>query len=431
VITRWSATSIFTRLPKGSGGDHGVSGGLRVAGRKPDEIPAANANPAAAVAARSETADHGGQKSASFESTIAERLKGSKTGDPRLAGRLAAAFEQAAALVEKDFGAGAREKFQNAILDADGSEEGLAEAVGLFARELLAKNPADQLLESKIAKLAESFNLGLEVEEGTLSNSETLAAAGLSAFLNAFFHKGASPGEEASDSGLKFFNDALEWIRGVPGENQKEEPRAASGSPSGPVQRDGFYRLCFEGVGEARAGNFHLPEEAALGAAEYLEERLENHGAAEALLSDFRSSPGQAFAKAIAIVSKENGKKAALDFVGYLNSNVAPNVSAGDGVFCGWNIGSDFSKTYYEGRDDFVGSPTAGPISGGSLDGYWFGDSDMEPILMRKGHQGVTTNTYFKNENGALAVAKGYDLDELYLGWKASPGGLKEVDLCL
>jgi hypothetical protein len=49
--------------------------------------------------------------------------------------------------------------------------------------------------------------------------------------------------------------------------------------------------------------------------------------------------------------------------------------------------------------------------------------------LQQKGHQGVTTNTTFQNENGSLIVPYAHDLDELYADWASSGPGTKGVDV--
>ena len=117
----------------GSGAKARVAGGLRIAGKTPEEASAS------ATAEKAERALAKAKPEAAFEDKLAKRLEGAKGGNPKFASKLEAALNAASVKIAADFGAEAGEGFRSALLEVTASgaaESAIAKTVGYFARDL-------------------------------------------------------------------------------------------------------------------------------------------------------------------------------------------------------------------------------------------------------------------------------------------------------
>ncbi|MDR0620929.1 MAG: hypothetical protein LBJ61_03515 [Deltaproteobacteria bacterium] len=402
----------------------GISAGLRISGKTPEEAQAlaeAEASEKAAVAENEAKTE----RQAAFADRLAELLEGARGGEAKHAVRLAASFNAVADKIGQEFGEDVGASFKEVVLEAAENaptEKRLAAVTGNFLMEVALIKGAGTDFNGKIPKLAEFLN-------GKAATDGEAAADSLSGALNAFFGMRAKDGSGVvGGSDLTYFSNSLDWVYQGAAEASPVSDDTATVGTEGPAA-DGNYYLDFAGADKARSGEMFLPEEAVSGIVEYLASTLGNGKAASYLEENWRSGASKAVASTVAIVLKEDGKAAAADFISKLNSDLAPKAVIGSGEVMGWNLGLDYSRPVGDPeRTEGVG---AGTPTNGSLVDFWFGDGEADKLLAQKGHQGLLLNYNFADEKtGAFSrVPLSYDLDELYSSALASVNSLKSIDV--
>lgn len=381
----------------------GVSGGLRIEGRNPDEI---NEEKAARAAETKKSAESAGNQT--FESVMADRLKEARPWDKEAAAVLAYNLKVAAARVEEDFGKQKASQFQNGILKATSkkvSEQALANAISWFFRGMAESDAEEPIKPDALAKIRDFLNFGVDVEDsGETEPGDNSESSSLAAAMNRFFGGAASKTS-------KRFNESFDWVRAI--------------EPEAPVENVGikWSEIHFGDSAASGARNFALDEQSLLDAAYWVRANAGSENAALYLEKSSAGGAAEAIATTVAIVAREAGLEPAKAFVQYLNDNVAPKVEAGALVFKGWNLGRDYSAPSQAEQ-------ASSPSEKSRIEYLWAGDDQAEKELLSKKHLGLLSNFISSDpQNGAsLIIPVTQDLDEAYNKYLGLQGEAKAID---
>ncbi|MDR2368829.1 MAG: hypothetical protein LBF58_12130 [Deltaproteobacteria bacterium] len=383
--------------------DTAVHDGLRIAGKKPEEV--VTGETASETGAVSKAQDSDGA-TLTFSGVIQSRLEAAGGADSEAAATLADQLSQVASYVSDNLGKSVAIQFQNAMLNATArkvNEGSLSNAIGFFFRSLEGTTGETADFPTRLKKTIQYLN-----DAGDPSgDGDTIS---LTKALNAYFGQLPAGGSSRKD---KEFNESFDWVTvGVPTDG------------AGGAESDKFLVLSLSSgdTESAKSGALGMPGGETLKAVDWLLQTAGNENAARFLEENYQSGEGSSVATAVAILARENDLKAAHDFVQYLNANVAPGVDSGSYGFAGWNLGQDYSAPGIENQ--VAGEPSEGPLSG-----FRVGDADAEANHKAKRHLGLLANYVSTDpETGATHVVPvAYDLDQLFLDY-ANSKATKSID---
>jgi len=373
-------------------------GGLRIKGQDPTEMEKPGPEPAGIknqTAEANEAGDlkPGPQGLSKFAGVISARLQNAKPDSPEAALLLADNLTAVAEEIKKEFGQGKANEFMSRILkatDAGVNEKELTIAISGFFRQLEAESRNNADFKEKLENIRTFLNKGLDqpLEPKPLGALiEDGEKPGLSYALNNFFGSRTEVSENGQVAEAKGFNSGFERVY----------MRVRNGSAD-TGENDVFaWRHTFGAIKD-------ISPETLNSVSSFLRNQIGDAALAEYLEKD--SDFLGAVTTSIAVVATEYGRRAASEYVSFLNQNVAPAISSASGTWFlkGWQL------------DGHSPAPGARPAN----DVWVSGGGQVEPE--KKPDPGGA-----KNDSGPPVWTVEVDMNDLYTYYKKA--GAAEISL--